>query len=297
MRDLPPETLRIMTGSTPDPGSHPWQGVVAAIATKHGKQRQFQPPLHELVGVDLIVADVDTDQLGTFSGEVPRPESPLETGRRKAHWAVDHTGARIGLASEGSFGPHPDVPFVTMGLELAVCVDPGDELEIVERAVSTDTNFHQLEVSGLPVPQKFLRAARFPSHALVVSPPGQPAPLFKGLQDLDAVEHAVARCVEHAGRALVQTDMRAHLNPTRQHVLTGLSHRLARRLCQFCPACTAPGWGVVDVETGLPCAWCARPTPLVACEVDGCSRRGCDERLRRPRATVAPAGHCPACNP
>jgi len=276
---------------------HAWTGEIVAIATKHDKQRQFGPPLARLVGIDLIVAAVDTDQLGTFSGEVRRPGSPLETARRKAQWAIDHTGARIGLASEGSFAPHPDVPYVAIGVELAVCLDGRDGLEIVERVVSTDTNFRHLEVSELPIPPTFLESAGFPAHALIVSPPDEMTPMFKGLVDLDEIDHAVACCLDRTGRARIQTDMRAHLNPTRQRALAELADRLARRLTTRCPACAAPGWGIVAVETGLPCEWCARPTPLVAYDVFGCARTGCEARAREPRVDLAPAGQCPRCNP
>jgi len=279
------------------PGRHPWGGEVAALATKHGKQHQFGPPLAERVGLDVIVADVDTDRLGTFSGEIPRPGSPLETARHKAQWAIDHTGARFGLASEGCFGPHPDAPFVAIGRELALCLDARDGCEIVERMVSTDTNFQHLEVTELPVSPAFLASARFPTHALVVSPPGEMTPMFKGLQDLDAVESAVARCLSRTGRALIQTDMRAHLNPTRQRALAELAGRLASRVDHLCPACGVPGWGIVAVETGLACEWCAQPTALVACDVFGCARTACAARTRQPRVELAPPGQCPACNP
>lgn len=276
---------------------HAWTGEVAAIATKHGKQRQFGPPLDRLLGLELVVAAVDTDQLGTFSGEVPRTGSPLDTARRKARWAIDHTGARIGLASEGSFGPHPDVPFVAIGAELALCLDAHEGLEIVERVVSTDTNYQHLQVGDLPIPPMFLESVGFPSHALVVSPPGELTPMFKGLVDLDDVEHAVACCVDRSGSALIQTDMRAHLNPTRQRALAEVADRLARRLATLCPVCAAPGWGIVAVETGLPCEWCAQPTPLVAYDMFGCARAGCEARTREPRVDLAPAGECPTCNP
>ena len=276
---------------------HTWTGEVAAIATKHRKQRQFGPPLARLAGLDVVVAEVDTDLLGTFSGEVPRPGSPLETVRRKAQWAIDHCGARFGLASEGSFGPHPDVPYVAVGVELAICLHGQQDLEIVERVMSIDTNFQHLEVGHLPLPPTFLESSGFPAHALVVSPPGEASPMFKGLVDRDEVDYAIACCLDRTGRALVQTDMRAHLNPTRRRALAELAERLARRIATLCPACAAPGWGLVAVETGLPCEWCAQPTPLVAYDVFGCARTGCDERTREPRVELAPAGQCPACNP
>ncbi len=284
--------------SSTAPGSrHPWTGEVAAIATKHGKQRQFGPPLTLLVGLDMVVAAVDTDLLGTFSSEVLRPGSPLETARRKAQWAIEDSRARFGLASEGSFGPHPGVPYLAIGVELAICLDGRDGLEIVEHVMSADTNFRHLEVRELPIPPAFLASSGFPAHGLVASPPGEATPMFKGLVDIDEVDHAVGLCLDRSGRALIQTDMRAHLNPTRQRALTELADRLARRVATLGLVCASPGWGINAVETGLPCEWCAQATPLVAYDVFGCARTGCNERTPQPRAELAPAGQCPACNP
>jgi len=273
------------------------QGETAAIATKHDKQRQFAGPLLELVGLDLIVAEVDTDLLGTFSGEVPRTQSALDTVRRKARWAIEHTGVAIGLASEGSFGPHPAIPWLPVGIELAVLVDDHRGLEIIERHLVTDTNFDHVVVHELPVPGAFLDRVGFPDHALVVTPPSNTLPLFKAVRDLDTLDHAVRGCVDTAGAALVQTDMRAHLNPTRQRALAQLALKLARRVASTCPACAAPGWGIVDVESGLPCEWCGEPTSQIAYDVFACARQGCTARDHLSRDFLADPGQCSRCNP
>lgn len=278
-------------------GGHRWAGVTAAIATKHGKERQFGPPLAAWTGMELIVADVDTDELGTFTGERPRPGSALEIGRRKALWAIEHSGTQLGLGNEGSFGPHPEAPMLASSLEVAVLVDPREDLEVVEQIIALETNYQHIEVEEAGATDGFLDAIGFPAHAVVVSSAGGTGPMFKGLQDAVSVERAVTACLHDSGRALIQTDMRAHLNPTRQRALTLLAEKLAHRLTVCCPACAAPGWGIVGVETGLTCELCRRPTPLVAADVDGCARRGCQERRIRPRTELAPAARCPRCNP
>lgn len=53
------------------------------------------------------------------------------------------------------------------------------------------------------------------------------------------------------GRVLLETDMRAHCNPTRMAAIRQLSFLLVRRLSSLCPSCGAPGWAVVDSEPGL----------------------------------------------
>jgi hypothetical protein len=55
----------------------------AALATKHGKESIFSPAFAE-IGILVSVAVIDTDQFGTFSGEIERQGSPRETAERKA---------------------------------------------------------------------------------------------------------------------------------------------------------------------------------------------------------------------
>ncbi len=65
----------------------------------------------------------DTDLLGAFSGERPRPAEARETCRRMAEAGMDLMGLDMGLASEGSFGPHPACPWLAAGFEWLTFVD------------------------------------------------------------------------------------------------------------------------------------------------------------------------------
>lgn len=110
----------------------------------------------------------------------------------------------------------------------------------------------------------------FPAHALIVRPHvGDPGvAIAKGVRDPAQVHHYVelAASASSDGRARIETDMRAHMNPTRMAELALVAERLARRLATLCPLCSAPGWGRVDVITGLPCEDCGSFTDLVAAE-------------------------------
>lgn len=55
--------------------AHPYQGRRATLATKHGKLALIGPVMFRRLGLEVETADVDTDVLGTFSGEVPRQGS------------------------------------------------------------------------------------------------------------------------------------------------------------------------------------------------------------------------------
>ena len=282
---------------------HPYQGREAVLSTKHGKEQVIAPPLTATVGLKLRVPDeIDTDTLGTFTGEVPRIGTPHEVALRKAKLGMAAVGSPLGLANEGSFGPHPHLIFVPGDHEVLLFVDDEMGIQIVEEIVSAETNFAHKETTTVEDLGDFLKRARFPSHGLIVRPnsSSQPGLLFKGITTASALEQAVDACARAStdGLAHLETDMRAHMNPTRQMVLRQLAERLARRLATRCPECGAPGWGVVGVVRGLPCEVCGGETDWVREEIHGCPR--CQLRHNRPRSDGrhhADAEQCPWCNP
>ncbi|MER6630847.1 DUF6671 family protein [Streptomyces sp. NPDC000987] len=288
------------------PGAqHPYSGAEAAMATRHGKHQVVGPALAAGVGLRLVLAeDVDTDRLGTFTGEIPRPGTPVETAFRKARLALEATGLNCAVASEGSFGPHPLAPLLPCGQELLVFLDAERGLHVVERGI-TPTNFAHHISTGLDAPTRaFCDRVGFGSHALIVRPhtpvENQSPPLHKGIQEAAALAEAIAECAEASacGRARLETDMRAHLNPTRMQQIGILADGLAARLATLCPACAAPGYGVIDREGGLPCGLCGTPTEWHRALVHGCAR--CPHRTVLPRddgLTRADPAHCPSCNP
>ena len=65
----------------------------AAFLTQHGKETLIGPMLQNALGCLVIRAEgYDTDRLGTFSGEVPRLESQLQTAKRKARIGMELLG-------------------------------------------------------------------------------------------------------------------------------------------------------------------------------------------------------------
>ncbi len=283
---------------------HPLTGRRAALATMHGKERAIAPPLERAVGLRLVVPPrLDTDSLGTFSGEIPRPGPMRETAIAKARLGMEAATLDLGLASEGSYGPHPDIPFVAAGVELLVLVDDRTGLIVTEQIMFEDSNYDHAVAASLDELGPFLDRVGFPSHGLIVRPnrrhPGEGL-LFKGLTGEGNLARAIELCrsASPVGEAFIQSDMRAHVNPTRMQKLNDLAERLARRLGCLCPACEAPGFGRIDVEKGLPCAWCGGATFLVRRLVFGCA--ACDHGELRPRPdglTKADPGHCVFCNP
>jgi hypothetical protein len=61
-----------------------FKGRSLLIATKHKKEEVIAPIFERELGVKCFVsADFDTDELGTFSGEIERKFDPITTARKK----------------------------------------------------------------------------------------------------------------------------------------------------------------------------------------------------------------------
>ena len=278
----------------------PYAGASIALATLHGKAEVLAPAFATL-GASLVVpGDIDTDALGTFSGEIPRLLPSLDTAIAKARLAMAVTGLPLGLATEGSFGPDPVIGFVALHREVAVLVDDLRGQVVCEWLNSHETNFtSKVITNAAELDDALLARWGFPTHALIVRVESG-GMVCKGLRDRASVEAAIVECARTvaSGRALVETEMRAHLNPTRMRQIARLGERLVERLRCRCPRCRAPGFGRVDVATGLPCEWCGSPTAAVLAEIHGCA--ACSERLQLPRSDAlrqSDPAQCDICNP
>jgi len=283
-----------------------YRGETLCLASQHQKERALERPFRAGLGVTMAVTGtLDTNAFGSFSGEQPRREDALRTCLQKANAGLALSGERLGLASEGSFGPHPGLPLLPIGIECLTFVDSQTSLVIQESRISASTNFSKIDVQPGDALDTWLRQVGFPGHGLLVRPGRAlglgPGPVQSmGIQtpeDLEAaIRAATARSAD--GWVRLETDMRAHMNPTRMAAIRQLGFQLVRRLRSHCNACGAPGWGLIEQRPGLPCAWCGKPTRRIAEEIHGCG--ACDHQLVRPRAdglTRADPGHCDHCNP
>jgi predicted RNA-binding Zn-ribbon protein involved in translation (DUF1610 family) len=271
------------------------------LATKHAKLPLIAPPLACALGLDVDAVDVDTDTLGTFSGEIPRTGSALETAVRKARLGMKAAGRELGLANEGSIGPDPAMPLLTVDREIVVLVDDNAGIVIWDAYATYDIVAATTSARPGEDLRQFITDADFPAHLLIVRPNSGPVyPIRKGIDSRASLKSAIAEAAAVAtdGRARIETDLRAHACPSRQLVIARAAERLAQRAAARCPGCAAPGWGPVDVLMGVPCSWCGTDVEQPRAEIYGCP--ACDRQEIRPlvppEATGDP-GICPACNP
>lgn len=249
-----------------------FSGRRIVIATKHGKEQAIAPHLLESLGLNSFVTDLlDTDLLGTFSGEVERLENPLDTARQKCHLAMEITSADLAIASEGSYGAHPSIPFIPAHEEYLILIDRKNHWEFIVKRLETKTNYRHLTLSSSDLPQDFLVQANFPSHALIVKKSADdPTDCVKGIHDEFELKKTAQDFFQRFKKYHIETDMRAMHNPTRMAVIHDLTIELIQQIKSACPQCDAPGFRVTAFERGLPCAYCGLPTHSVKSEIFSC---------------------------
>ncbi len=280
----------------------PYGGSSIILTTKHSKSIAIAPSFLNLLSAEIIECNLDTDTLGTFSGEIERDGNALESAKTKCELGMKLTNSYYGLSSEGSFGPHPYIPFLPCDHEILYFIDSDREFHLYLSCLSEKTNYTMQSLDSMEELQKFSAKALFPSHALILRPDNKEnkSYIFKGINTIDILETAFKDSMKRStnGKVWVETDMRANMNPSRMMVIQELGEQLARRLSTLCSKCENPGWGKVQVEKGLECSGCEMKTELIKSEIYGCTK--CDHTEKRPpphNLLKADPENCAYCNP
>lgn len=279
-----------------------YTGACIILPTKHQKSAAINPAFDKIIGAGVMEYIADTDKLGTFSGEIERKGTALDCVRKKCEWAFKLKGVEYALASEGSFAPHPFIPFVPSNREILYFIDKKREFHLYVTDLFMETNYQMGEFSSFDDLFAFAEKALFPSHALIVRPYPRDMQgiVFKGIEsktDLEAAFHESMKASK-TGRVWAETDMRAYVNPSRMKVIGHLAEQLAMRLAKHCPSCDLPGWGQVGREEGLPCEACGLPSEMTLHEIYGCVKCSYKEKLpRKDGLQQASPSQCQRCNP
>jgi len=276
-----------------------YAGASFALLTKHGKERAIAPRFAEKLGAKIAIVDsFDTDTLGTFTREIPRFGNQLDAARKKAELAIELTGCPLGLGSEGSFTPGP-FGLGSSNLEVITLVDRQRNL-VITGAIRQPGHHASGTFDSWDALAAFAERAKFPSHALILRPDDENHHhLCKGIADHEGLRTAYDECraLSKVGAVFAESDLRAHLNPTRMENIGTACDDLITRMLRNCPACAAPGFGIARLESGLPCSWCGEPTNDWKSEEFRCV--ACTHIESKPRADLQKAdpGLCPHCNP
>lgn len=120
-----------------------YSGRKLLIATKHKKETAIAPILAKYLQIECVVpTDFDTDRFGTFTAEIERKGDAISTARNKCLEAIQQYEFDLGIASEGSFAPHPSLFSLYANEEILIFIDLHNDLEIIARAISMEANFN-----------------------------------------------------------------------------------------------------------------------------------------------------------
>jgi hypothetical protein len=277
-----------------------FEGRQLVIASMHRKEEVLKPLLEQGLGILVQVAEgLNTDLLGTFSGEVARIADPLTTARKKCELAMELTGCDLALASEGSFGPHPAAFFLPANEEWLLLVDRKNNLEIHARHLSLETNFSGQEFQNLEELDAFARKVGFPGHGLILRKSKEELDgMLKGITDPEQLRTVAVQLLESQESGYVETDMRAMLNPSRMQVIGETAQLLLQKLNSFCPSCQFPGFSVTSAEPGLPCSLCGTPSSAALAHLLVCSHCQHEEKISFPHGKkMEDPQYCQVCNP
>jgi hypothetical protein len=270
------------------------------IVTKHKKEQVIAPLFETALGVRCMIAkSFDTDTLGTFTGEVERKDDPTTTARNKCLRAMELYHCDLAIASEGSFGAHPTLFFVPADDELLCFIDKRNNLEILAREVSLETNFDGEEIRNEKQLQDFAMRVKFPAHGVIIRKSKEDiSDMIKGITDWTQLTTGFNLLLEKYRSVYIETDMRAMYNPTRMKVIESAAHKLVKRIISCCPHCHAPGFGITDVKSGLPCKLCGSATRATLSHLYQCQKCSFMKEEKYPNHlfTEDPS-HCDRCNP
>lgn len=277
-----------------------FQGRKLIIATKHQKENVIAPILEKELGVSCFIDEsFDTDTLGTFTGEVERELDPVSTAREKCLRAMKLNNCDLGIASEGSFGSHPSLFFMSADDEFLIFIDTLNNIEVIVRELSTSTNFNGKEIQSQKELMAFAKDTGFPEHGLILrKSKNENTEIYKGITDIENLKKSFEQLYSKYGSVYAETDMRAMYNPTRMNVIEKATQKLVQKIKSTCPQCQMPGYGITDAKKGLKCSLCDSPTNSTLSYIYVCQNcQFMEEEMYPNKKTKEDPTYCDYCNP
>lgn len=268
------------------------------IATNHQKDNVLAPIFEKYLFVKCVTSNqINTDLFGTFSGEIERINSAETTLREKSQYAFEKTKIDLVLTSEGSFGPHPLIPFATLNEEWLLLKDFKNKIEIKEKLYTQNTNFSNVKISNPKDLVSFAKQIGFPNHAIILRDSNSKK-IVKGIYNLFDLKRYYNEFKKEFNTFSAETDMRAMFNPTRMHEIYKLGLKLLNKIVSLCPKCEFPGFGVTDLRFGLPCEACLMPSKSILSTIFKCEscRFEIEQKYPKGKKFEDPM-YCEFCNP
>ncbi len=213
------------------------------LASMHKKEISIAPAFENILKCKIVVPkNFNTDQFGTFSGEIRRDLSAYETLKKKAITAANIFNFDYVISSEGSFGPHPYIPTIC-DTEMLLFYDKKLDLFITDYDFFFDTNYDQFILTKENYKAndyvKWLKSVKFPSHGLILK--NQSILICKGIISLTYLEEIIDKELSENNNLILETDMRAMMNPTRMKAIKLLANKLVQKIAKLCNKCSTRG--------------------------------------------------------
>lgn len=277
-----------------------FEGRKLLISSKHKKEQAIAPLIFNSLKIKCFTEPLlDTDQFGTFTGDIERRHDPFTTAKLKCELGLSMAKHDLGLANEGSFGPHPSLLFVPADDEIIVLIDKKNDLMITARELSADTNFGGKDIHSEEEMLEFADKHLFPSHAMILSSVQKnQAPILKGITSKEELIEGFNQLYSRSVPVKIETDMRAIYNPSRMKVIERTCEKLIDKIKSSCPRCKTPGFSLTDIVPGLPCKLCGTSTRSAFKHVHRCQKCNYEIIHTHPnRKEYEDPMYCDTCNP
>ncbi len=246
------------------------------IATMHKKEQVITPLFEQRLGVTIVIPSAfNTDKFGIFAREIKKTDNQLEAAIKKAYAAMELTHTDLAIASEGSFGAHPAIPFIQSNLELILFIDKKNELEIRGHHRTSETNMDGEYVTSADKAVNFAIKYNFPDAGIILKF-GEKSKfrIYKNISTLEECTYRTKKMLSRpfTKKIFIETDMRAHKNPIRMKAIEQATIDLLKNIESVCPECETPGFIITDIKKGLACSLCSLPTDLPIHELYTCSK-------------------------
>ena len=277
-----------------------FQGRKLIIATQHQKEKVIAPIIESNFSMLCYTPDdYNTDKFGTFSGELERILNSYDTAKAKCLAAMKEYNCDLGIASEGSFGAHPSIFFANADDEILIFIDLKNELEIVVREISLETNFNAVTINNYEELKDFATKIQFPSHALILKNGEKDFNIIaKGIHEWVDLKDKYEEISSKSTTVYAETDMRAMYNPTRMKVIENAAQKLVEKIKSKCPKCETPGFGITATKAGLQCSFCGRETRSIKSHIYSCAKCNFEtEKMFPNEKKWEDPMYCDYCNP
>jgi hypothetical protein len=150
--------------------------------------------------------------------------------------------------------------------------------------------------------EEFANRIGFPAHGIIIKQfvNGEQKSVFKDISRLENLKHLFENDLKQQDsyKIEVETDMRAHRNPSRMKVIAKAGEKLVEALKSNCPKCNTIGFSAVDSRPGLKCRNCGMPTRSTYYHIYKCKACEFTENRYFPngKETEDPM-YCDFCNP